>query len=86
MNFSIYTLGCRVNQYESRVIAQELTEKGYNESSFNEKCDIYIINTCAVTAESVRKSRQMIRRAKKNNNNALVIVTGCFSHPKRSKS
>ncbi|MBE6686425.1 MAG: tRNA (N(6)-L-threonylcarbamoyladenosine(37)-C(2))-methylthiotransferase MtaB [Ruminococcaceae bacterium] len=79
MNFSIYTLGCRVNQYESRVIAQELCEKGFSESSFNEKCDIYIINTCAVTQESVRKSRQMIRRAKKHNPSSKVIVTGCFS-------
>lgn len=79
MTFSIYTLGCRVNQYESRVIAEELTAKGLVEASFNDICDIYIINTCAVTAESVRKSRQMIRRAKKHNPDAKVIVTGCFS-------
>lgn len=79
MTFGIYTLGCRVNQYESRVIAEKLSQKGYNEQPFSSVCDIYIINSCAVTAESVRKSRQMIRRAKKINPNAKVIVTGCFA-------
>ena len=79
MTFGIYTLGCRVNQYESRVIAEKLTENGYTECSFSSVCDIYIINSCAVTAESVRKSRQMIRRAKKMNPKGKVIVTGCFA-------
>lgn len=79
MKFSIYTLGCRVNQYESRVISDNLTELGYIEANFNEKCDIYIINSCAVTSESVRKSRQIIRRAFKGNSDAKIIVTGCFS-------
>lgn len=79
MTFGIYTLGCRVNQYESRVISEKLTEKGYTELPFSSVCDIYIINTCAVTAESVRKSRQMIRRAKKVNPLSRVIVTGCFA-------
>ncbi len=79
MTFGIYTLGCRVNQYESRVISDKLTEMGHYELSFQSVCDIYIINTCAVTAESVRKSRQMIRRAKKINPTAKVIVTGCFA-------
>lgn len=79
MNFSIYTLGCRVNQYESRVISDILTEKGFQEKQFNEKCDHYIINSCAVTAESVRKSRQMIRRAHKANPDARITVAGCFS-------
>ncbi|MBQ3184270.1 MAG: tRNA (N(6)-L-threonylcarbamoyladenosine(37)-C(2))-methylthiotransferase MtaB [Clostridia bacterium] len=79
MTFGIYTLGCRVNQYESRVISEKLTEKGYRELPFSSACDIYIINSCAVTAESVRKSRQIIRRAKKVNPLARVIVTGCFA-------
>ena len=79
MTFGIYTLGCRVNQYESRVIAEKLTEKGFNEAPFSSVCDIYIINSCAVTAESVRKSRQVIRRAKKMNSDSKVIVTGCFA-------
>lgn len=79
MTFGIYTLGCRVNQYESRVISEKLTDKGYIELPFSAVCDIYIINSCAVTAESVRKSRQIIRRAKKVNRFAKVIVTGCFA-------
>ena len=79
MTFGIYTLGCRVNQYESRVIAEKLSERGLSELPFSSVCDIYIINSCAVTAESVRKSRQMIRRAKKVNPQAKVIVTGCFA-------
>lgn len=79
MTFGIYTLGCRVNQYESRIIAQQLINKGHIELSFDSPCDTYIINTCAVTAESVRKSRQIIRRAIKYNKNARIIVTGCFA-------
>lgn len=79
MIFGIHTLGCRVNQYESRVIAEKLSQIGHTECEFTKKCDIYIINTCAVTAESVRKSRQIIRRAKTINPDALIIITGCFS-------
>ncbi len=79
MTFGIYTLGCRVNQYESRVISEQLCESGHTEQNFNCVCDIYIINSCAVTAESVRKSKQMIRRALKHNSNAHIIVTGCFA-------
>ncbi len=83
MTFAIYTLGCRVNQYESRVISENLTALGYAECDFSKKCDIYIINTCAVTAESVRKSKQIIRRAKKLNPHGKVIVTGCFAQMSR---
>ncbi|MBQ4560984.1 MAG: tRNA (N(6)-L-threonylcarbamoyladenosine(37)-C(2))-methylthiotransferase MtaB [Clostridia bacterium] len=79
MTFGIYTLGCRVNQYESRIISEKLAEMGYQELSFSSVCNIYIINSCAVTAESVRKSKQIIRRAKKLNHNAKIIVTGCLA-------
>ncbi len=80
---SICTLGCRVNQYESRAIAEYLEACGATLRDFSEPCDFYIVNTCAVTAESERKSRQMCRRAIKNNPNASVIVTGCQAqlHP-----
>ncbi len=73
------TLGCRVNQYETDVLSGELCRMGFERSSFSEKCDVYVINTCAVTEESVRKSRQMVRRAIKNNKNAFVGVMGCAS-------
>ncbi len=80
---AICTLGCRVNQYESRAIAELLEKNGIMIRDFSELCDFYIINTCAVTAESERKSRQMCRRAVKINPNAKVIVTGCQAqlHP-----
>lgn len=76
---SIITLGCRVNQYESDAIMQELAKNGVTICSNNEPCDIYIINTCSVTSESDRKSRQLIRRCASKNENAVIIVTGCYS-------
>lgn len=74
---SIMTLGCRVNQYESDSFASSLSEYGISIVPFGEKCDASIVNTCTVTAESDRKSRQMIRRAAKNADR--VIVTGCYA-------
>ncbi len=78
----IYTLGCRVNRYESDAIANELFVRGWDVRDFTEKCSVYIINTCTVTAESDRKSRQLIRRAKTVNPDAFVIVCGCYSQIK----
>ena len=75
----ILTLGCRVNQYESDFIMEELSKKGVIITSFEDIADIYIINTCSVTGESERKSRQFIRKCIKKNPDATVIVTGCFS-------
>ena len=75
----IYTLGCKVNQYESEAIAEGLTSRGFSVVPFSEVCDAYIINTCTVTAESDRKARQLIRRAIKNNPTAYILVTGCMA-------
>ena len=75
----IYTLGCKVNQYESEAIAEYLEENGISVLSASSVCDAYIINTCTVTAESDRKARQFIRRAISKNKNAYIIVTGCFA-------
>jgi len=75
----ICTLGCRVNQYESEAIEKKLSEYGFDICDFSEKNDVYIINTCTVTAESDRKSRQMIRRAIKTAPGAKVLVCGCYS-------
>lgn len=75
----IASLGCRVNQYESGAISEELTALGFDVLPFNQKCDCYIVNTCAVTEESVRKSRQMVRRAAKTNPDASIFVCGCAS-------
>jgi len=74
---SIYTLGCRVNQYESRIYATALGERGISVVPFGEECDIAVVNSCTVTAESDRKCRQMIRRAAKCARLG-VVVTGCF--------
>lgn len=75
----IYTLGCKVNQYESEAIAEELLRAGIYIDSPSNPCDAYIINTCTVTAESDRKARQFIRRAISKNPDAYVVVTGCFA-------
>ncbi len=75
----IYTLGCKVNQYESEAIAEGLASRGYLVVPFSQICDAYIINTCTVTAESDRKARQLIRRAIKANPAAYIIVTGCMA-------
>lgn len=75
----IYTLGCKVNQYESEAIAEELQRLGFTVVSPTRCCDVYIINTCTVTAESDRKARQFIRRAIARNPAAYIIVTGCLA-------
>ena len=79
LTVGIYTLGCKVNQYESEAIAEALEKEGFTISNHNDKCDIYIINTCTVTAESDRKARQFIRRAAAKNPLAFIAVTGCLS-------
>ncbi len=79
---AVYTLGCRVNQYESEAVEAELEALGFRIVPFSEAADLYIINTCAVTTESERKSRQIIRRARSVNPDAFVMVMGCFSQIK----
>lgn len=73
------TLGCKVNQYETEAMTEMFKNSGYSVCKFEDVCDIYIINTCTVTGMSDKKSRQMIRRAKHNNPNAIVAVVGCYS-------
>lgn len=73
------TLGCKVNQYETEAMITLFKQRGYEIASFDDVCDIYIINTCTVTGEGERKSRQMIRRANGANPNGVTLVTGCYS-------
>ena len=75
----IYTLGCKVNQYESQAISEQAAKYGFEVLAPSSKCDVYIINTCTVTAESDRKARQFIRRAISRNPEAFIIVTGCMA-------
>ena len=83
---AFYTLGCRVNQYETRALEEAFEKLGFEIGSFDEKCDVYVINTCTVTAESDRKSRQMIRRARKNGGEeAVVCVMGCMTQTLKEK-
>lgn len=72
------TLGCKVNQYETNAMTQQLIDEGYEIIEATEKADIYIVNTCTVTNMSDRKSRQMLRRVKMLNPEALVIACGCY--------
>lgn len=75
---ALHNLGCKVNSYELDVIGQKLEEKGYIIVPFDQKADIYIINTCTVTNMADRKSRQMLHQAKKRNPQAIVVAAGCY--------
>lgn len=73
------TLGCKVNQYETNAMIEQFIRKNYKIVEFNEKADIYIVNTCSVTNMADRKSRQMLRRVKEINPKALLIACGCYA-------
>ena len=75
----LYTLGCKVSLYETEAVAESFAERGFEVCDFNSVCDVYVINTCTVTAESDAKSRKYIRRAIRKNPDAVVIVIGCYS-------
>lgn len=84
MKVGILTLGCKVNMYESEFVINQLKSNGYTIGEFNDKCDIYIINTCSVTNTSDIKSRKMIRSAIRRNPDAIVIAMGCFIEANKS--
>jgi len=73
------SLGCKVNQYETNAMSQEFIEAGYEVVDFNDIADIYIVNTCTVTNIADKKSRQMLRRVKDNNKDAILVATGCYA-------
>lgn len=76
---AFFTLGCKVNQYETEALKNIFRQKGYEIVDFSSKAKVYVINTCTVTHLSDRKSRQAIRRAHKNNPRGVVAVTGCYA-------
>ncbi len=78
MKAAIYTLGCKVNQYDAQEISSLLRKNGFEIVSHKNEADIYIINSCTVTAESTRKSKQALRRFKSIHPNAITVLTGCF--------
>ena len=83
MKIAFYTLGCKVNQYETQALEQMFTQRGHELVGFEEHADAYIVNTCTVTAVSDKKSRNVIRRARKDNPDAIIAVCGCYpqTHP-----
>ena len=83
MKVAFYTLGCKVNQYETQAMEQMMTARGHQLVPFEGEADAYVINTCTVTAVSDKKSRQVIRRARKRAPDAVIAVCGCYpqTHP-----
>ncbi len=79
MKVSFYTLGCKVNLYETEVVINSFKKKGYEIVDFSTPSDVVVINTCTVTNTSDKKSRNIIRQAVKNNENAVIVVMGCYS-------
>ena len=75
---AFHNLGCKVNSYETDAMAQKCVEKGYKIVDFEQKADIYVVNTCSVTNIADRKSRQMLHKAKKQNPDSVVVAVGCF--------
>lgn len=86
MKVKFYTLGCKVNQYESQAMSEALGKRGY-ETVTDGKADVFIINSCTVTAAADRKTRQAVRRFKKNNPDSVVVLTGCMpqAYPEKSR-
>ena len=83
MRIAIYTLGCKVNQYETQAMEQELRRRGHQVVPFEEAADAYVVNSCSVTAVSDRKSRQMLYRVRREHPEAVLALCGCYSqtHP-----
>ena len=79
MKFAFYTLGCKVNQYETQAMEQLLLGLGHEIGRFEEACDGYVVNTCSVTAIADRKNRTVIRRCRKEHPEAVIAVCGCYS-------
>src|SRR6185369_14378329 len=76
---AVTTLGCKINQFESAAMIQELEQHGFSLVPFSETADIYVINSCTVTAKTDAESRRLIRRATRLNPEARVVVTGCYA-------
>ena len=86
MNIAFYTLGCKVNQYETQVMREAFINKGHTAVPTSAPFDVLIINSCTVTAESDRKTRQILHRFRKNNPNAVIVLTGCMVQAFSQKS
>jgi len=76
---AFYTLGCKVNQYDTQVMRDLMEAAGYQTVGFEDEADVYIVNTCTVTQISDKKSRQMVSRAKRNHPSGIIVICGCFA-------
>ncbi len=87
MKVKFYTLGCKVNQYESQAMAEQLVRHGYEVVTGKEKADVFVVNSCTVTASADQKTRQAVRRFKRNNPDSTVVLTGCVpqAYPEKAK-
>ena len=87
MKVKFYTLGCKVNQYESQAMAEQLARHGYEVVTGKEKADVFVVNSCTVTASADQKTRQAVRRFKRNNPDSTVVLTGCVpqAYPEKAK-
>ena len=74
-----YTLGCKVNQYDTEAVVEQFKAEGYEEVAFDEVADVYLVNTCTVTHLSDRKCRQMLRKTKKLNPDSVLVAMGCYA-------
>ena len=83
MTAAFYTLGCKVNQYETQALERLFTQRGHTLVPFDGEADVYVINSCTVTAVSDKKSRQVVRQARKRAPEALIALCGCYpqTHP-----
>ena len=79
MKVAFHTLGCKVNHYETEAIKEAFVSRGAELVGEEDPADVYVINTCTVTNIADRKSRQFIRRARKTNPDAVIVVTGCYA-------
>jgi len=80
---ALATLGCKVNQYETEVMREQLEKSGFSLVSFKEKAELYIINTCSVTEKADQKSIELIKKVKKKNKSAYLVVTGCYAEAEK---
>ena len=78
MRIAFYTLGCKVNQYETQVLTELFAARGYDVAPEGPGSDVYVVNSCTVTAEGDRKTRQLIRRLRRENPGSVIVLTGCF--------
>ncbi len=85
MRAAFLTLGCKVNAYETEKMKKQLEEAGYEIAPFEQEADVYIVNTCTVTNAADRKSRKMLRRAKRQNPDALVAAAGCYAESRKKR-